>query len=115
MNNLRNKVQLIGNVGQTPEIISIQKGKKLAKFTLATNEYYKNAKGEKKTETQWHNLVAWGKTAEIIESYVKKGEEIAIEGKIIYETYEAKDGTKRYATKIQVNELLMLSGSQSQS
>lgn len=113
MNNIKNKVQLIGNVGQIPEIISIQKGKKIAKFTLATNEHYKDSKGEKKTETQWHNLVAWGKTAEIIENYVKKGEEIAIEGKIIYETYEAKDGTKKYATKIKINEILMLGGSSS--
>jgi single-strand DNA-binding protein len=113
MNNLRNKVQLIGNVGQTPEIISIQKGKKLAKLTLATNEHYKDSNGEKKTETQWHNLVAWGNTAEIIENYVKKGEEVAIEGKIIYETFEGADGIKRYATKIRISEILMLSGSQS--
>ena len=113
MNNLRNKVQLIGNVGQTPEIISIQKGKKLAKLTLATNENYKDSNGERKTETQWHNLIAWGKAAEIIENYVKKGEEIAIEGKIMYETYEAKDGAKKYATKIRINEVLMLSGTNS--
>ena len=113
MNNLRNKVQLIGNVGQTPEIISIQKGKKLAKLTLATNEHYKDSNGEKKTETQWHNLVAWGNAAEIIENYVKKGEEVAIEGKIIYETFEGTDGIKRYATKIRISEILMLGGSQS--
>lgn len=112
MNNIRNKVQLIGNVGQTPEIITIQKGKKLVNITLATNEFYKDSNGDKKTETQWHNLVAWGKTAEIIENFVKKGEEIAVEGKIIYENYEAKDGTKRYATKIRISEILMLGGSQ---
>jgi single-strand DNA-binding protein len=112
MNNIRNKVQLIGNVGQTPEIISIQKGKKLAKLTLATNEHYKDSKGDKKTETQWHNLIAWGKTAEIIENYVKKGEEIAIEGKIIYENFEGTDGIKKYVTKIRISEVLMLGGSQ---
>ena len=108
MKNLRNKVQLIGNLGQAPEIVTFENGNKLAKFSLATNETYKNAKGEKQVETQWHNLIAWGKTADIVEKYVKKGQEIAVEGRIIYETYEAKDGTKKHATKIQINELVML-------
>jgi len=108
MKSLRNKVQLIGNLGQAPEIVTFENGNKLAKFSLATNETYKNAKGEKQVETQWHNLIAWGKTAEIIEKFVTKGQEIAIEGKLIYETYDAKDGSKRHATKIQVNELVML-------
>ncbi len=112
MNSLKNKVQLIGNLGQTPEIISFENGNKLAKITLATNETFKNKKGEKQTETQWHNLVAWGKTAEIIEKYVKKGQEIAIEGKLVHESYDAKDGSKRYATKIQINELIMLGNKQ---
>jgi single-strand DNA-binding protein len=108
MNSLRNKVQLIGNIGQTPEIISLDNGSKIAKLTLATNEHYKDSKGEKKTETQWHNLVAWGKTADLIEKYLARGQEIAIEGKLIHETYDAKDGSKRYATKIQISELVML-------
>lgn len=108
MNSLRNKVQLIGNLGQAPEVVTFENGNKLAKFSLATNETYKNAKGEKQVETQWHNLIAWGKTAEIIEKFVKKGQEIAIEGKIVYETYDGKDGSKRHATKIQINELVML-------
>ena len=112
MNSLRNKVQLIGNIGQTPEIISFENGSKIAKLTLATNENYKDSKGDKKTETQWHNLIAWGKTAEIIENYVKKGEEIAIEGKIIYENFEGTDGNKKYVTKIRISEVLMLGGSQ---
>lgn len=110
MNNLRNKVQLIGNIGKNPEIITIQKGNKLAKLSLATNEHYTDSKGKKRTETQWHNLIAWGKTADIIEKFVKKGEEVAIEGKIMYDSYEDKDGNKRTATKIQINEILMLSG-----
>jgi len=110
MNNLRNKVQLIGNIGNNPEIITIQNGKKIAKLSLATNEHFTDSKGEKKTITQWHNLEAWGKIAEIIEQFIKKGEEVAVDGKIVYENYDAKDGTKRYITKIKVNEILMLSG-----
>ena len=108
MNNLRNKVQLIGNLGQAPEIISFDSGNKLAKLVMATNETYKNAKGEKITDTQWHNVVAWGKTADIIEKYVKKGQEIAIEGKIVNKSYETKEGEKRYRTEIQISELLLL-------
>ncbi|MDX1604060.1 MAG: single-stranded DNA-binding protein, partial [Salinimicrobium sediminis] len=78
MNALRNKVQLIGNVGNTPEILTFDSGKKMAKFSIATNETYKNNKGEKVTDTQWHNVVAWGKTAELIENYVPKGKEIGL-------------------------------------
>lgn len=108
MNTLRNKVQLIGNLGNDPEIITLESGKKLAKFSLATNENYKDANGEKQTKTDWHNLIAWGKTADIIEKYVTKGKEIAIEGKLTSRSYETKDGEKRYVTEIVVNELLML-------
>ena len=108
MNNLRNKVQLIGNLGQAPEIISFDSGNKLAKMALATNETYYNSKGDKVTDTQWHQAIAWGKTAEIIEKYVSKGQEIAIDGKLINRTYETKEGEKRYKTEIQVNELLLL-------
>lgn len=110
MNNLRNKVQLIGNLGQAPEIISFETGNKLAKMVIATNETYRNAAGEKITDTQWHNLIAWGKTADIVEKYIQKGQEIAIEGKIVNRSYETKEGEKRYKTEIQVNELLMLGG-----
>jgi single-strand DNA-binding protein len=109
MNSLRNKVQLIGNLGNDPEIINLESGKTLAKFTIATNESYKNAKGEKVTDTQWHNIVAWGKTAQIVEKYVNKGKEIAIEGKLTSRSYDDKDGNKRYITEIVCNELLMLS------
>jgi single-strand DNA-binding protein len=108
MNNLRNKVQLIGNLGQTPEIVTFDNGNKLAKWTMATNEIYKNAKGEKVTDTQWHNIVAWGKVAEIVEQYVEKGQEIAVEGKIVNRSYDSKEGEKRYRTEIQVNDLLLL-------
>ena len=110
MNTLRNKVQLIGNLGQNPEVKELNGGKKVAKFSLATNETYKNKAGEKVTDTQWHNLVAWGKTADIIEKYLKKGSEVAVEGKLLNRNYTDKEGVKRYVTEIQVSELLMLGG-----
>jgi single-strand DNA-binding protein len=105
---LKNKVQLIGNLGNNPEVKNTESGKKLARFSIATNEMYRNAKGDKITETQWHNLVAWGKVAEIIEKYLVKGSEVAIEGKLVYRNYNDKDGNKKYITEIQVNELLLL-------
>lgn len=108
MSTLRNKVQLIGHVGNTPEIMNLESGKKLAKFTIATNESYKNSKGEKVTDTQWHNVVAWGKVADLIENYVPKGKEIGIEGKITSRSYEDKEGVKRYITEIVCNELLLM-------
>jgi single-strand DNA-binding protein len=108
MNTLRNRVQLIGNLGNDPEVITTESGKKLAKFSIATNEYYKSAAGEKVTETQWHNLIAWNKTADIVEKYLEKGKEVAIDGKITSRSYEAEDGVKKYITEIVVNELLML-------
>ena len=110
MNNLRNKVQLIGHLGMNPEIISFENGNKLAKMRIATNEYYKNAQGEKVEDTQWHSIFAWGKQAEIFEKYVKKGEEIAIEGKLITRSYETKEGEKRYRTEIQISDFLLLGG-----
>lgn len=108
MNALKNKVQLIGNLGQDPEIITMENGTKLAKFSLATTESYKNAKGEKVDDTQWHNIVAWGKTAEIVENYLLKGKQVAVEGKLTHRSYETKEGDKRYITEVRCNELLML-------
>ena len=108
MNALRNKVQLIGHLGQDPEILNLDSGKKLAKFSLATNEVYRDSQGEKTTETQWHNIVAWGKTADIVEQYLVKGNEVAIEGKLTHRSYESKEGDKRYITEVRCNELLML-------
>jgi single-strand DNA-binding protein len=110
MNALKNKVQLIGNLGNAPEIKNTENGKKLAKFSIATNETYYNAKGEKIVETQWHNLIAWGKVAELAEKYLNKGTEVAIEGKLMNNNYTDKEGNKRYSTEIQVHELLLLSG-----
>ena len=105
---LKNKVQLIGNLGNAPEVKTIESGKKLARFSVATSESYRNTNGEKVTETTWHNLVAWGKVAEIAEKYLTKGSEIAVEGKLINRSYTDKDGNKKYITEVQVNELLML-------
>ena len=105
---LKNKVQLIGNLGNAPEVRNTEAGKKLVRFSVATNEQYKNAKGERVTETQWHNLIAWGKVADIAEKFLVKGTEVAIEGKLINRNYMDKEGNKKYITEIQVTELLML-------
>lgn len=108
MNTMKNKVQLIGHVGQEPEVKTFGEGKKVANISLATNESYTNAKGEKVEETQWHKVKAWGKTAEIIEKYVTKGKEIAIEGKLTYSDYLDKDGVKRYITEVVASDILLL-------
>lgn len=108
MNAMKNTVQLIGYVGQEPEIKTFDGGKKLANLTIATNDSYKNDKGEKVEQTEWHKVVAWGKTADIIEKYVTKGKEIAIEGKLTHRSYDDKNGEKRYITEVVVNEVLLL-------
>ncbi len=108
MSTLKNKVQLIGHVGNDPEIKNLEGDRKVANLTLATNEVYRNDKGEKVEETQWHRVTAWGKTAEIIEKYVTKGKEVAIEGKLVHRSYEDKNGEKKYITDVVVNELLLL-------
>lgn len=110
MSTIKNQVQLIGNVGQAPAVTQLDSGKKVARLSLATNENYKNSKGERQTDTQWHTVVAWGKTAEIIEKYVDKGKEIAIEGKLTSRSYEDKDGVKRYVTEVVASEILLLGG-----
>jgi len=108
MSTIRNKVQLIGNVGNAPEVKNLETDKKVASFSIATNEFFKNSKGEKMQNTQWHTIVAWGKTAEIVEQYVGKGKEIAIEGKLTSRFYETNEGEKRYVTEVVANEILLL-------
>ncbi len=108
MNALKNRVQLIGNLGNDPEIVNLEGGSKLAKFSIATSDAYKNAQGEKVEETQWHTIVAWGKIAEIVENFLIKGKQVAVEGKLTHRSYETKEGEKRYVTEIRCNELLML-------
>ena len=109
MNAMKNRVQLIGNVGNDPEIKTVENGKKLAHLTVATNDHYTNDKGEKVEQTEWHRITAWGKTAEIIEKYVVKGKEVAIEGKLTHRSYDDKNGEKKYITEVVVNEILLLS------
>jgi len=108
MSTLRNAVQLIGRPGMDPEVKTIANDRKMARFTLATNDFYVNNKGERIEETQWHNLVAWGKTAEIVEKLVKKGKEIVIEGKLASNTWEDKEGVKHYNVQVVINELLSI-------
>ena len=108
MSTIKNHVQLIGNVGQEPTVTNLESGKKVARFSLATNEYYKDGKGEKQTDTNWHTIVAWGKTAEIVEKYVEKGKEVGIMGKLKTRTYTTDDGNQRYVTEVVADEVLLL-------
>jgi single-strand DNA-binding protein len=109
MNTLRNKVQLIGRLGQEPEILTFNDGNKMAKFSMATDDSYKDKEGTKVERAHWHNVVVKGGLVDIVEKYVTKGQEIAIEGKLTNRSWDDKDGTKRYTTEIICNELLMLS------
>ncbi|MFS4467491.1 single-stranded DNA-binding protein [Maribacter sp. 2210JD10-5] len=108
MSTIRNHVQLIGNIGQDPTITNLDSGKKVARFSMATNEYYKDAKGEKQTDTNWHTVVAWGKTAEIVENYCHKGKEVGVTGKLKTRSYTTDDGNQRYVTEVEANEILLL-------
>ena len=105
---MKNRVQLIGHVGQVPEIKNLESGRE-ANFTIATNENYTNAKGEKVEQTEWHRVSAWGKTVVIIEKLLTKGSHVAIEGKLTHRSYDDKDGNKRYITEVVANELVLLS------
>ena len=105
---MKNSVQLIGHVGQEPEIKNLEGGQKLANLSIATNEVYYRENGDKVEKTEWHRITAWGKTAEIIEKYVTKGKEIAIGGKLSHRSYDDKDGIKRYVTEVIADEVLLL-------
>ncbi|PNW26028.1 single-stranded DNA-binding protein [Formosa algae] len=108
MSSIKNHVQLIGNIGQDPTITNLENGKKVARFSLATNEHYKNAKGEKQTETNWHSIIAWGSIAEIIEKFTSKGKEVAISGKLKTRSYTSKDEQTHYITEVVANDILLL-------
>jgi single-strand DNA-binding protein len=108
MTNLKNSVRLIGFLGAAPEVKEFDKSKKMTKVNLATNDSYKNQKGEKVEETQWHQLIMWGSQAEFASQYLNKGSEVAIEGKLVTRTYDDKDGVKRYITEVVVNEIAIL-------
>ncbi len=109
MNALRNKVQLIGRLGQDPEIINFDDGNKMAKFSIATDDSYKDKEGNKIERAYWHHIIVRGGLVTVVENYLSKGKEIAIEGKLTNRTWEDKAGFKRYTTEIIANELLMLS------
>lgn len=103
-----NKVMLIGRLGKDPEMQYFESGAVKASFSLATSESYKNKEGQRVENTEWHNLVLWGKGAEIAEKYLKKGKQIYVEGSIKTRSWEAQDGTKRYMTEINVLTFKML-------
>lgn len=108
MYNLRNSVQLIGNLGKEVDYRNFDSGSTKASFPLATNDYYKNNKGEKIQDTQWHNIVAWGKVAELMKSTLDKGSQVVIKGKLVSRSWEDENGTKRYVTEIVANEFLTM-------
>ncbi|MBP5996199.1 MAG: single-stranded DNA-binding protein [Crocinitomicaceae bacterium] len=108
MNALKNKVNLIGRLGVQPEIVNMESGRKLARFTLATNENYKNKNGEWQSITQWHTINAWGKLAELVQKLLTKGQEIVVEGKLVNLSYENKNGEKRFSTVVEASEFLVL-------
>ena len=112
MNKLRNSVNLIGNLGMDPEIKLLESGKKLARFSVATSELYRNAEGEQIKETQWHQVVAWGGNATIAEKFLKKGREVALSGRLSHRSYEDKNGNTRYLTEVIVNEIVLLNNGQ---
>jgi single-strand DNA-binding protein len=105
-----NKVILIGNLGKDPEIRRLDNGRSVANFSLATSESYKNKNGEKVTTTEWHNIVLWSPLAEIAEKYLRKGNQVYIEGKVTTRSYDDKDGNKKYITEIVARDMTMLSG-----
>lgn len=105
---MKNSAQLIGNVSQEPEIKTFETGRKLANITIATNDVYYKENGDKVEKTEWHRVTAWGKTADIIEKYVTKGKEVAVEGKLTHRSYDDKEGNKRYITEVVINEILLL-------
>ncbi|WP_124980971.1 single-stranded DNA-binding protein [Nonlabens xiamenensis] len=108
MSTLSNKVQLIGNLGQDPEMKTLSNGNTMAKFSIATSERYTNKQGEQVTDTQWHRVVAYNGAATIIEKYVKKGNRIGIEGKLVTRQWDDIEGQKRYTTEVVCNEVLLL-------
>lgn len=105
-----NKVILVGNLGKDPEVKTLESGAKVANFSLATSESYKGKDGQRVTQTEWHNIVLWRGLAEVAEQYLKKGNQVYIEGKIRSRSWDDKDGNKKYITEIQGDNLTMLGG-----
>jgi single-strand DNA-binding protein len=110
MNTLRNKVSLIGRLGAQPEVVKFESGTMLTRFSIATNESFKDKNGEWQEKAQWHEIKAWGKLGENVSKLLKKGQEVAIDGRIVHKEYENKNGEKRFSTSIEMKEFLLLSG-----
>ncbi len=115
MKNLRNRVQLIGNVGKEPQVRTFESGKTMASFSLATTETYTDQNGKRVNDTQWHQVIAWGKTANFVESYLDKGNRVAIDGKLVHRSYNDKDGATKYITEVVVNEIMLLTAKQAEA
>jgi single-strand DNA-binding protein len=107
-----NKVILLGNLGKDPEVRTLESGRKVAKFSLATTESYRDKNGEKVDRTEWHNVIFWGPIADVIEKYLKKGSTIYVEGRIVTRSYDDKEGVKKYVTEIEGQTMTMLGGKQ---
>ena len=108
MNELKNSVRLIGRLGEDPKVRKLGNGRTVVNFSMATTEVYRDSEGNKKSETTWHKIVAWGQPAVVAEKYLKKGSEVAVEGKLTNRSWDGKDGEKHYVTEVSVNSLLML-------
>ena len=108
MTTMKNKVQLIGNLGNDPEMKETAGGKRMARLSLATTERFKNAQGEWKEDVQWHTVVAWGFTAEQVAEKLQKGTKVAVEGRLVHRSYEGKDGQKRYMTEVVMNDFQLM-------
>jgi single-strand DNA-binding protein len=109
-----NKVQLLGNIGKDPEVRETKAGN-IANMVMATSERYTDKSGQKQEKTEWHNLVVFGKLADIVAKYVKKGDKLYVEGSITTRKWEDKEGNTRYNTEIKVRDLTMLGGTEKRS
>ena len=109
MKNVKNHIRLIGNLGRDPELKNFDNGKNQVRFSMATNDFFRDSEGNKKENTQWHNIVAWGKTAETMDRLLKKGSQVLVEGKLTHRSYEDKKGITRYISEILVNQFMVLS------
>ena len=107
MTTLRNSVHLIGRLGNDPEMKTFGNNRNSARFSLATDDYYRDSEGKQVKETQWHNVVAWGKTADVVGKLLTKGRETAIQGKLVNRSWEDKDGNKHYITEVVAGEVVV--------
>lgn len=108
MNTIKNRVQLIGNLGNDPDITVLNSGKKVAKLSIATHDVYRNQAGERIEETIWHQVIAWDRKADLVEKYCRKGSEVVVVGKVVSRTFNDKAGIKRYVTEIVANEVMLI-------